>query len=321
MNSKNIISNLRSVNQIVAVGSVDGVLTAAALMRVIGREVGLVFCQAFTVDKVDISGWTPGQRVAFVDLAVNNRDEAMTKTFVEKIKAAGHQLVAVCDEHNREDWLRVLGTFDGFVIEPISGKNTDRNSSGALLMSVLGNEADEQTRELCLAADAGDRMDFSTHFGSMANQAVKSKIADDSRRVYLARHLAQSREADQTIHNWIKEYEAIVASHAEIEKARVDLGDGLVRISTVGKTVDMTTLLNGLYKSSKVVIMEGEMYDKAAGKKTRQIALGTSVKTLDLVALLRGAGIVEASGFAQKANVSPASEEAAIAAIRAALRK
>ena len=164
------ITSLRAINQIVAIGSVDGILTTAALLRVIGNpetpmlcsigipETSIVFVQAFTVDKVDVTKWASARRVAFVDLAVNNREPAMTASFVECIRAAGHEIVAIIDEHNAEDWLKALGTFEGLVVEPISGKNTDRNSSGALLLSVLGNEADYQVRELCLAADAGDRM-------------------------------------------------------------------------------------------------------------------------------------------------------------------
>jgi len=316
-----ITSSLKTINQIVSVGSVDGILTSAALLRVIGNpETSIVFAQAFTVDKVDVANWASNSKVAFVDLAVNNREPAMTATFVEKVKAAGHVIVAVIDEHNAEDWAKVLA-FDSLVIAPVSGKGTEVNSSGALLASMLGSELDAHGKELCSAADAGDRMDFTSHFGGMANQAMKSRIQDDTRRVHMARHFAVNREADEKIAVWVREYEAIIANHSEIEKARVDLGDGIIRISTVGKTVDMTTLLSSLYKTARVVIMEGEMFDKKAGCKTRQIALGTNERSLDLVALLKGAGITEASGFAQKANVSPASEEAAVAAIRAALRK
>lgn len=310
--------SLRSVNQIVSVGSVDGVLTTAALLHLIGSDVEVVFAQAFTVDKVDPSTWQPGRKVAFVDLAVNNRDKAMTADFVRRIRSAGHEIVAVCDEHCREDWMEVLGTFDGLLIEPQSQALGTIKSSGAVLLATLGDELDEHTRLLCDAADRADRMEF-VGVGALVNQAVKSKIADDTRRVYLAKHFASATEADATIAGWIKEYEVILANHQEILSSKTDCGDGIVRVSTVGRVVDMTTLMSQLYQAgAKVVICEGEMFDKALGRKTRQVAYGTNSK-LDLLACVKQV-VPAASGFAQKANVPLESEEVATTAIRALLR-
>ena len=239
-------------------------------------------------------------------------------------KTAGHQVVGVLDQHNAEDWRKAFASaefsFDELAIRPVSQDEGDIKSSGALLLSLLGDEADEQTRELCQAADAGDRMDFSTHFGGVVNQAVKSRIADDSRRVYLAKHFAKNHDADETIRGWIAEYEAILATHEEIVEARQDLGNGIVRISAVGKIVDMTTLMKTVYDLGyQVVLTEGEMFDKVAGKKTRQIAFGCKPGLkLDAVATIKAAR-VECSGFAAKANVKPEDEEAALAAVRSAL--
>src|SRR5579883_972208 len=203
--------NLRGVNFVLAVGSVDGVCTAAAALRQADPTCGLAFCQAFTVDKVDPAAWGGNKTVLFVDLAVNNRDEAMTAAFLRRVVDAGHTIFGVCDEHNAEDWQRAFTAagldFGALVLKPVSGKGTPVNSSGALLLSLLGTDADAHTQELCAAADAGDRMDFGTRIGGAVNQAVKSKIADDGRRVYLARHFAQNRDADATISGWVAEYE------------------------------------------------------------------------------------------------------------------
>jgi len=183
--------NFSNINHVVAVGSVDGILTSAAFLRLIGADqtVGLEFAQAFTVDKIDPTKWEPNRQVAFVDLAVNNRDPQMTADFVRRIREAGHTIVAVCDEHNAEDWLRVLGSFDGLLITPVSQDTGEIKSSGALLVKVWQDaqtkshvvffkvpEWDAHTGELCVAADAGDRMDFSTRFGGLVNQAVKSMV-------------------------------------------------------------------------------------------------------------------------------------------------
>jgi len=319
-----MINAFNSVSLVLSVGSVDGVCTSAAVLRNANPAADIGFCQAFTVDKVDPATWGEARNVLFVDLAVNNRDEAMTVDFLRRIKAAGHTIIGVLDEHNAEDWRKAFAaaelSFDELAIKPVSQDEGDIKSSGALLLSLLGKEADEQTRELCNAADAGDRMDFSTHFGGVVNQAVKSRIADDSRRVYLAKHFARNHDTDSTIEGWIAEYEAILATHEEIVGARQDLGDEIVRINAVGKTVDMTTLMKTVYNLGySVALTEGEMFDKTVGAKTRQIAFGCKPGLkFDAVATIKAAG-VECSGFAAKANVKPEDEEAALAAIRSAL--
>lgn len=310
---------MRTINQIVSVGSVDGVLTSAALLRLVGNaDVDIVFAQAFTVDKIDVSSWKPERKVALVDLAVNNRDKAMTANFVQRLKAAGHQIVAVCDEHDRNDWTEVLGSFDGLFIEPQSQTEGTYKSSGAVLQSAAGDQLDPHSKMLCEAADKADKMVFEG-VGALVNQAVKSKVADDTRRVYLAKHFAYHTEADSAIQGWIKEYEEILVNHQAILAAKQDLGDGIVRVSTVGKTVDMTTLMSQLYKAgAKVVVCEGEMFSKSLGRKTKQVAFGTNDK-VDLLACVKQV-VPTASGFAQKANVDPEHEETATTAIRALLR-
>ena len=347
-----LVSELRIVDQIVSVGSVDGILTTAALLRLIGKEnVGLEFTQAFTVDKVDLAKWAPGRHVALVDLAVNNRDPKMTLAFIARVRETGHTLVAVIDEHSREDWLVALGSFDGLIITPNSqdaGEYAPK-SSGEVLRRALSHEAglyeesivdadwypeidreaaiyqirectDPQVLELLAAADAGDRMDFTTHFGGLVNKSVKSAIADDTRRVYMARHFAANREADSTIQKWIKEYEEILANHQEILVAKKELGDGIVRVVATGKKIDMTTLMSTLYKGgARVVALEGEAFNKSLSRKTVQIAFGTDDKSVDLLSSVKAA-VPTASGFAQKVNVDPEHETAALAAIRAVIK-
>ncbi|HBR80603.1 TPA: hypothetical protein DEA21_03070 [Candidatus Uhrbacteria bacterium] len=316
---------LSNVNFVLSVGSVDGVCTAAAVLRLTGRsaEVGLAFCQAFTVDKVDPSAWPAGRKVAFVDLAVNNREAAMTASLIQRIREAGHEVVAIIDEHSREDWLGVMGTFEGLIVEPQSQKaEGGPRSSGELLRRALeaaGVEADGHTLELLSAADAGDRMDFTTRFGGAVNKAVKSDIANDARRVYLARHFAVHAEPDTTIQRWMAEYEEILANHQAILDGRTELGDGIVRVDARGKRVDMTTLMGQLYglPGVRVVALVGEAYNKALGKKTIQVSFGCR-EQLDILAAVK-AVVPTASGFAQKANVDPEAEEAAIAAVRAML--
>lgn len=320
--SKNIFSG---VSVVVSVGSVDGVCTTAAVLRngAVGAKV--VFTQAFAVDKLDPKAWgEPGQHVLFVDLAVNNKEPGMTVAFLRRVAEAGHVIVGVLDEHDGEAWATACSeaglNFSAMEIQPVTGKGTETNSSGALLASLLGEEADSHTVELCAAADAGDRMDFTTHFGGMVNSAVKSKISDDNRRVKLARHLAEHREADSEIQGWISEYDKILATHKEVVAAREDLGDGIIKVSTVGKVVDITALMAELYKLGKVVLVDGEVFSPATKQKERSSSFGCTPKAgLDLLTALKTAGI-NAGGFAQKANVAPEDEAKALEVVRKLLQ-
>lgn len=314
---------LEEVNFILSVGSVDGVCTSAAVLRnIIGSDIK--FCQAFTVDKVDPAKWPASRTVLLVDLAVNNKDKAMTTDFLKRVIASGHKIFGILDEHNAEDWqwacIKAGIDFDKLAIKPVSQDKGEIKSSGALLLSVLGDEVDEHTRELCLAADAGDRMDFSTHFGGLVNQAVKSSIADDSRRVHLARHFAINRNPDEKILGWVKEYESILDTNAEVIAKAEYLDLGLVEVDCVGKNVDMTALMNSLYQDGYyVVVVEGEMFNKALSKKTRQVSFGVKPGVeFDILQCLKNNGI-EASGFASKANINPEDKETAILVVQEAL--
>ncbi|OIO52206.1 hypothetical protein COY93_02295 [Candidatus Uhrbacteria bacterium CG_4_10_14_0_8_um_filter_58_22] len=325
MTQNQTLATLATTDLVISVGSVDGILTTAAVLRLIGQghEVEVCFTQAFTVNKLLVGSWQ-GRQVALVDLAVNNRDPEMTRTFVEQLRENGNTLVAVIDEHSREDWLAILGSFDGLAVEPQSQQGGDDapKSSGEVFrrdLTAAGVEVDDHTLELLKAADAGDRMDFSTHFGAIVNRGVKSAIADDSRRVHLARHLAQNREADSEIQDWISEYEAILVNHQEIIASKQDLGDGIVRVVATDRAVDMSTLMNTLYRSGgRVVIVEGEAFVPAKKRKEVLAAFGTA-DNLDLMTTIREGGVTPLGGFAQKVNVALEDEAATLAAVRAVL--
>jgi hypothetical protein len=316
-----IVANLNTVNFIGATGSVDGVLTSAALIGYAEKDCGLQFMQAFTVDKVDPTKWAPGRRVALVDLAVNNRKATkpgeidglqMTTDFVRRILAAGHQLVAICDEHNAADWRLVCEAtgidFESLLILPCTqGNEGNPKSSGALLLANLGDQASEHVTALCRDADAADKMDFSGPFASMVNKAVKSAITDDSRRIYLAKHLAVHSEADSKIQGWIEEYAAIEANHEVIVANRKDLGDGIIEVVTTGK-VDMTSLMARLYKLGRCVVSVGEAFNKDLGRKALTLSFGIPTGKGDVLAALTAAGL-PASGFKEKANIALPADE------------
>ena len=289
------------------------------------HECGIEFCQTFSVERIDPSAWPRGRRVLLIGLAVNNRDEMMTAEFLRRIAAAGHTTIGVLDEHRAEDWVTAFSRASlrssRLLIKPVTGRKAGIRSAGSLLLSLMGEDADDHTRELCEAADAADRMNYGTHFGRIVNSAVKPDRHDDSRRVYLARHLATNREPDAVIQGWMKEYAEIVHNHREVLAARQDLGDGLVRIVTCGRVVDMTSLLHALYDLGHLVVMiDGEFFGQTDGRPVRRIAFGCAPGLrLNLAHQLRAAGIA-ASGYRGKPSIAPPDERSATEIVREILR-
>jgi len=324
--AKDIGSVLCSVNLVVAVGSVDGVLTAAAVKSVqehfyswngMGECAEVIFTQAFEVGKLDPTMWEKGRKVLFVDLAVNNREPSMTQDFVRRVLDAGHTIVGICDEHDSNAWksccVEAGLDFDTLTIKPVT-RSQEIGSSGAHLLHYLGKEANEHTRELCLDADAADRMDFSGRFASVVNQATKSAIADNSRRVHLVKLFTCGVEPDVTALHWCWEYEQLLAANAEVFAVREDLGNGIVRVDGQGKRIDVTTLMSDLYRVARVVVVVGEVFNPAT--KTKSVMHAFGVASGDILRVIKAAGI-NAGGFAQKANVLPEDADVALTAVRA----
>jgi hypothetical protein len=316
---------LKTVDHIIAVGSVDGVCTAAAVLRQIpdSQRVTLTFCQAFTVDKIDLEK-LPAGKIVFVDLAVNTKNPQMTSDFLARARSAGHQIVGVIDEHGAEEWSTACTNagvdLSAFALQPVSGKGTDTNSSGALLLRMLGSGADSHTRELCQAADAGDRGDFSTQVGGIVNAAVKSAITDDGRRVHLARHLSHFSEADPQIAGWIEEYNEILRNNDRVLAATSERFTGIAEVSTVGVKVDITAIMTSLYsKGYQVVVAEVELMNRATGRMEKQLSFGVPQSSaLNLKEIFQNAQI-PFSGFEKKATVASEYEEKALQAVSQAL--
>ncbi len=314
---------LNQVNQIVSVGTVDGVLSTAAVLRSVGDvKIEVEFIRPFEVDELEPSDWAAKRNVLLVDLGVNNRNKQTTIDFLQRLTGAGHNVIGILDEHNADNWKEVFKlvriSFDSLTIKPVSQKEGKIESSGALLLNVLGDTADDHTRDLCKAADAADHMDFSGHFNSLVNQAIKSKIADNSRRIYLAKHFSKVYEPDGKIRKWVTEYREVLKIHEKIIGNRKDLDQGIVRIDTGGKKVDMTSLLKSLYENYSVVITESK-FRKKTGEKIDQVTFGRKpglkINLLSTIKKVR----IPCAGFAAKVNLALKDEEVALAAVRQAL--
>lgn len=334
---------LSTADLIIAVGSVDGVLTTAAVKRLIGcGDVEVLFTQAFQVDRLPVDEWS-GRRVILVDLAVNNREPVMTATFVRRLIEGGNILVAIIDEHDATAWrqalesafaqmgdqvpeLSAIDVLDGLAVRPKSQVDGGPGSSGEVLrraMVAAGESVGGYVADMLAQADQADSGNFTSPLAGLANSATKSAIADNGRRVRLVNLLAQGVDVafgDDQVQAWVAEYEEMEANLATLLDAVVeDLGDGIVRVDTGGCRVDVTSLLFALYKRGKVAVVAGTTaFNPAAGRPMPTVSIATSDRSFDLLAVVKAAGI-STGGFAQKANIDPADEAAAIAVIRAAL--
>ncbi len=311
---------LNQVNQVISVGTVDGILTSAAVLRRSAEDTEIEFIRPFEVDELEPSDWAAKRNVLLVDLGVNNRNKQTTIDFLQRLTGAGHSVIGILDEHNADNWKEVLKlvriSFDSLTIKPVSQKEGKIESSGALLLNVLGDTADDHTRDLCKAADAADHMDFSGHFNSLVNQAIKSKIADNSRRIYLAKHFSKVYEPDEKIRKWVTEYREILKAHEEVIENCKNLGQGIVRIDTEGRKVDMTSLLKSLYESYSVIITESKFHKKVTDEDIDQVTFsrkpGLKINLLSTIKKVR----IPCAGFAAKVNLALKDEEVALATVR-----
>lgn len=240
----NQLGLLRQVDLMAVVPSPDGVLTAAALLRIIGRaNVTILLVNPNHLDKIQIQRWKPERNIALVNLGVDRNNPESTRTFMNSISANGHNVVAIIDHHNRRDWEYVLGSLGHLVIEP-GEKSLGHHSSGAVLLDrIQGNSPDEHMVALLEAADQADRGDYTSYLANVVNSCIKpSPNSDIRRRLYLIRHLAFNTQIDTQIETWCNEYEPIKANHQEVIRRRTELGNGIVMVDLAGKKVDRNVL-------------------------------------------------------------------------------
>lgn len=240
----NQLGLLRQVDLMAVVPSPDGVLTAAALLRIIGRaNVTILLVNPNHLDKIQIQRWKPARNIALVNLGVDRNDPENTRVFMHNISANGHRVVAIADHHNRRDWEYVLGTLDHLVIQP-GEKSLGHHSSGAVLLDAIrGNSPDDHMVALLEAADQADRGDYTSNLANVVNSCIKpSPNSDIRRRLYLIRHLAFNTEIDDQIQEWCNEYEPIKKNHQMVIERRKELGNGIVMVDLAGRKVDRNVL-------------------------------------------------------------------------------
>lgn len=322
------VADLVTVNQIVAVGSVDGILTTAALLSYIGpeKQVYVQFTTAMQVNTLRVDWWRANRRVALVNLGVNFNDVFSTRQFIDQIYRRQHTIVAIIDEHNRELWQAVMAPYrqlSTLAVEPQTQSTASGiHSSGAVFLAALGHEATEHQQQLLAAAEAADRGNFSSPFASMVNRAIKPDLHNQRRRVYVARHFAKAALPDAQIERWIAEYLPLQKNAQDIFHARSNLGEGVIRLVLNGRPVDMTDLNMRVWMSGARVLVLSHHPSGIDDEYTTPTVIRAKYPWLDLVRIMNQADVAVLTGGARsRISVRPHDEWSAVEAIRHAIMR
>jgi len=154
---------------IVAHGDLDGITSAALLAEQLGIEsedLNVVFTQPFLVDKIVIPDEV--EKVYVVDIAINNRDPAMTHKFIADL---GSRLARWYDHH--EGWSD--GVDNRFIIKPVK--------ANAILLSEFFD------RRVTDAIVADTREGELSPTGQLIERAIKSDMSNDTIREWAVKLL------------------------------------------------------------------------------------------------------------------------------------
>lgn len=306
-------------NKIIAVGSVDGVLTSAALIRFLANrecESEVFFTQAFTCHEV-LESIQLNDLVWLVDLAVNNRDVEYTRQFIQAIFDKKAYIQAVADEHGSESWYRIIPNLEGLLVHP-QDRSKVYPSSGAVLRKALWQLEgwDEYCTNLTHFADEADQANF-VGLGAIVNKAIKADIKDQNRRVYLANHLAITSQPDEQILSWLNDYKVLEANVKTVVQSSHQDGD-IYFFDSRDVKVDRTSMvveLDKLYPTAKVAVCRGLAYDRDRGGMfpCYTFMLRNGFQGLNLQEVVPG------WGMSAVMNVEDADYPGALAAVKAAL--
>ncbi len=272
--------NLEKVT-VVAHGDVDGLISAAiAIKAYCGSIDRLMITQPFLLDKLaPIEG-----PVVVVDIAVNNRDVAMTTTF-----ATTHRMVAWWDHHEGGKALE----------EVIAGAAIlgDMPSCAALMAKIMVADGIKLPKadEWVAAANAADRpADYPpTELSTLLNRATKVALVEQNetgqrgrleqiQRAVVAL-LVTGADPQGLVVESASRYEALEQATATAAAALTivaNTGDMVIAETTLqdGALVDKTLLFMEGYKQAKVVCLH---YHAQDGREVTTVA--TADKALNLV--------------------------------------
>lgn len=318
--NNDFMNSIAQTNQLVSAGSTDGMCAVTAFKRVVKRLTGddsiqTIFTQAFTVNTLKPETWDADRKVGFIDLAVNNRDSKMTQDFVASIHNAAHQILFIADEHNRADWMGVLGSFDRLLIEP-QNRTEEHYSSCAILKQAFeanGVKLSEEEIALLKAGDEADHGDTSSAIASVFDKAAKINLRDNNMRLHLVENYTNSMVPNETISKKIAEYEVLEANHKTILEKKEDLSHGIVSMDANAAGPHNTTalMMNAYRAGASFVVMKTMAFDPNLKGMIPVVSIGVNDKKLsgvDLLKYFKNQGIAHHSGAEFKVNFNDQAE-------------
>lgn len=253
-------------------GDGDGIISAAVISRAIG-EAKVIITQPFLLDKMVIDNDVDA--IYVVDIAVNNKDVAMTTGFASK---HADKIVLWADHHAGAE-----------ILADILGKKLVFDDAEPSCPALLAKNGYDVSEKWLNAANASDRpTDFpATELSDRYNKAFKVSLIElqDGNRAAVEKiqrafisELATGTESD-IVSEYGNRYEPIMAATKAAAEALTELLPG-VGITTLGKAgVDKTTLCTEGYKKYPVVAVQ--FLSAETGEPVTMVA--TNRKDLNLV--------------------------------------
>ena len=337
-------------NALVSGGSTDSVLTSAEVLRHLTGPTEIVVTRANAIAQTSVASWPKGTAVTLVGLAVDRRKDDPTLRFLKSLRAGGHRLISVVDEHDRRAWKVVLEavgiSLEDLVVQPESQEHRVFLSAGSVLLRALGDSVDLHGRALLQAADAGDaRAFYENGLTYCTNAVLKAAPSNHGRKVRLmrwltssslvvplnasaggqgtiARFLANAQDPqDVEVLRWAQEYAALEAEHERLLREAKDEGDGVFSFCVVD-LVDMTVLTQAFYNAgARVVFFEDTFFRSENEPGVRCVGIGTDDRNLRIGIALEAAGLPVTKSTRRKTRVSLEDAPRALAAIKEHLRE
>jgi hypothetical protein len=152
--------------------------------------------------------------------------------------------------------------------------------------------------------------------GGYVNKAIKTDINNNKRRIKLVWHFSQFTKPDARIQSWIDEYDEILESHEDILQNKKVLDHGIIRVSVIGRKIDMTTLQDRLYlDGAKITVIETNGFVSSVDSAPKRVIISTEMNNLDLRACIKRR-VPSAAGSAKRVIISSDLEQRALDAIR-----
>ena len=236
-------------NLVICHGDGDGIISAAVLMAAIG-EAEIVITQPFLLDKITVDADVDALYI--VDIAVNNKDIAMTTGFASK---HADKIVLWADHHQGAE-----------ILAEILGEKLIFDATEPSCPALLAKNGFTVPEEWLNAANASDRpTDFpATELSERYNKAFKVSLIElqDGNRAAVEKvqrafidELAIDTESEM-ISEYGSRYEPIMTATKAAAESLVELIPG-VGITTLGEVkVDKTLLCTEGYKKYPVVAVQ-----------------------------------------------------------------